>query len=131
MIPTAEITAEEDHWPYGTLGRRRWACDGRIEGFAHCDDSPNDRRAIGLFAELADEALIDLDLVEREAAQVAERRVAGSEIVHRNADAQFLGLTELEHCGVQVMNHDGLGDLELQPAVIEPGFLQRLRDGLD
>jgi hypothetical protein len=76
-------------------------------------------------------ALIDLDLVEREAAQVAERRVAGSEIVHRNADAQFLVLTELEHCGVQVMNHDGLGDLELQPAVIEPGFLQRLRDGLD
>lgn len=71
------------------FGLHSFRCDGRIEGCAHSDDSPNDRRAIRLIAELADEALIDLDLVEREAAQVAERRVAGSEIVHRNADAQF------------------------------------------
>src|SRR6266481_7845357 len=52
------------------FGLDSFRCDGRIESFAHSDDSPNDRRAIRLFAEFADEALIDLNLVEREAAQV-------------------------------------------------------------
>ncbi len=42
-----------------------------------------------LRTELARERAIDLDLVEREAAQIAERGIAGAEIVHRDADAEL------------------------------------------
>ena len=38
---------------------------------------------------LAHEALVDLDLVEREFAQIAQRRIAGAEIVHRDGHAEF------------------------------------------
>ena len=45
----------------------------------------NDRRQdlvpVALIAETGDEASIDLDSIDRERGQVAERRVAGSEVV--------------------------------------------------
>src|SRR3984893_3543914 len=49
----------------------------------------DDRDAIVFLAELADEGAVDLDLVEREAAQIAERRIAGAEIVHADAHAEI------------------------------------------
>src|SRR5262249_16353706 len=48
-------------------------CGRHAEAFAHCDDSPNDCRAIRVVvAQLPDEALIDFNFVEGEAAQAAE-----------------------------------------------------------
>ena len=39
-------------------------------------------------ASSRDEGAVDLDLVEREAAQIAQRRIAGAEIVERDPDAE-------------------------------------------
>ena len=44
--------------------------------------------------QVADERAVDLDLVERETAQVAERGIAGAEVVHRNAHAQLAQLVQ-------------------------------------
>ena len=44
----------------------------------------------GLRTELGDERLVDLDLVERERLQIGQRRIAGAEIVHRDAHAERL-----------------------------------------
>ena len=62
-----------------------------------------------------DEAAVDLDLVERERAQVAEARIAGAEIVHRDAHAERGELLEQRaHPGLVVQQHR-FGDLELEP----------------
>src|SRR6478735_9754116 len=47
----------------------------------------HDREAIAGAGEVGDEAAVDLDLAERERAQVAEARVAGAEVVERDVDA--------------------------------------------
>src|SRR5580704_10872131 len=54
----------------------------------------DDGDAIVFLAELADEGAVDLDLVEREAAQIAERRIAGAEIVHADAHAEIADLMQ-------------------------------------
>src|SRR5882762_569609 len=59
---------------------------GNSKAVADAGDGADDSRAVGFLAELPDEALIDLDLVEGEAAQVAERRIPGTKIVHRSEE---------------------------------------------
>src|SRR5688572_4736581 len=72
------------------LVERLDAFGGRIhaERLREAVDRGNDRTvaAAGLSGP-ADEALVDLDLVERGLLQIAERRIAGAEIVERQPDA--------------------------------------------
>src|SRR4051812_10059063 len=58
------------------------------EAQAEARDSPHDRDAVLAALELLHERAVDLDLVEREAAQVLQRRIPRAEIVHRDADAE-------------------------------------------
>src|SRR5439155_5353316 len=62
--------------------------DDDAEAFAEADDGTDDRLRLAVGAEIADEGLIDLDLVEGEAAQIAEAGITGAEIVHRDAHAE-------------------------------------------
>ena len=77
-----------------------------------------------LLAEFADEGLIDLDTVEREAPQIAQRRIAGAEIVHGNAGAERAQLMQRRQRGVGVLQHHRLGDLQLQPIGAQLGIAQ-------
>src|SRR5690606_248785 len=62
--------------------------DGHAEAFAEAEDGADDRLAVATFAEALHEGLVDLDLGEGEAAQVAQRRITRAEVVHRDADAE-------------------------------------------
>ena len=53
-------------------------------------DGADDRRALPAFMDVGDEAAVDLDHVERQRAQVRQRREAGAEIVERQPDALVL-----------------------------------------
>ena len=64
----------------------------------------------------ADEALVDLDLVERRLLQIAERGIAGAEIVEREADADRLQLGEHVVGRFAFDQEHALGDLELELA---------------
>ncbi len=72
--------------------------------------------------EVGDEGAVHLDLVEREAAQIAQRRVAGAEIVHRDADAELLQPVQGRQRLLAVVHEDPLGDLELEPVRRQAGF---------
>src|SRR5260370_34161912 len=50
----------------------------------HC---ANDGRRLFVHVTRLDQGTIELELVERECPQVRQRRVTGSEIVHRDSDA--------------------------------------------
>src|SRR4051794_39797983 len=58
------------------------------EVLAEPGDGPDDRDGVVLVRHVAHERLIDLDLVEGEAAQVAQARVARAEVVHRDLDPE-------------------------------------------
>jgi hypothetical protein len=51
------------------------------------DEVRSDRGVLGLLVDALHERAVDLDHVHREAAQLAERREAGAEVVDRDAHA--------------------------------------------
>src|SRR5882757_10701936 len=52
--------------------------DGDAEPDAEADDRTHDRLRVGVRTEVAHERLVDLDLVERKTAQIAQARIAGA-----------------------------------------------------
>ena len=86
------------------------------ERFGQRDDGADDGAvAVGRRGGAADEALVDLDLVERRLLQIAERAVAGAEIVEREPDAEILEPGEGVVGAVALGEEHALGDLELEP----------------
>src|SRR3954464_6130606 len=55
--------------------------DRHFEAMAKIDDGAHDRRRLRIPAEIDDEGAVDLDLVERERLQIAQRGVPTAEIV--------------------------------------------------
>src|SRR5690349_10274349 len=66
------------------LGLDALGGDGDAEALAEADDRTDYRLRLAVCGDVADERLVDLDLVEWKAAQVAQARIAGAEIVHRD-----------------------------------------------
>ena len=57
-----------------------------------------------------------------------QRGIAGAEIVQRDADAERAELVQRRERRVVVRDQDGFGDLQLQPARVEPGLGERSGD---
>ena len=64
------------------------------EGAGEIDDELADRELRRVDGDVVDEGLVDLQDVERQAAEVVERGVAGAEVVDRESDAEVLELTQ-------------------------------------
>ena len=77
--------------------------------------------------EALHEAAVDLDLVEREAPQIAQARIAGTEIVHHDRHAHRLERLQLRHDGFRIAEQQGLGDLQLEPVRREARLLRAPR----
>ena len=75
--------------------------------------------------------LVDLQHVDRQLKQVAERRVAGAEVVDRQLDADLPQLVEVGADPLVAAEQDGLGQLEQQRRRRQPGLVQRLPDAVD
>ena len=75
----------------------------------------NDGGRFGAATETADEASVDLDLVEREAAKITQRRITSAEIIHRNADTERTQLMKSFQSSFGVLHQHRLGDFQLQP----------------
>jgi hypothetical protein len=98
---------------------------------AELDDRPGQGGVLAVAGDRVDEGLVDLEDVDREAAQVAERGVAGAEVVDRQPDAERLQLTEPGDGRVGVVHEQALGDLQDQRAGVEVGVAQRGGDVID
>ena len=83
---------------------------------ARRDDGADDRGVtLGRRRRAANEALVDLDLVERRLFQIAERAVAGAEIVERQAHAKRFQLGEGLIGRIAFGQEHAFGDLQLEP----------------
>jgi len=83
------------------------------------------------FLDIADEAAVDLDLVERELPQVAQAGIASAEIVHGDADAKGLQRCQDAQRILRVVHQGRLGDFQLQAMGWQPGFSQHFGDRFD
>ena len=88
--------------------------DGHAERLAHADDRLRDGLVFGIDRQVANEGAIDLDGVDRELLHQRHRRIAGSEIVDRKANAAALDRIQHLDRARDVAHHHALGDFELQ-----------------
>ncbi len=86
-----------------------------------------DQRGFG-FDHVAHEAAIDLDLVEIEAVQVAQRGIAGAEIVQHHFDAACTQLMEHLRRLLVIVHQHGFGNLQLKPLGRKMGLRQDMID---
>ena len=109
------------------LGGRRHA-----EALCERDDGADDRDRLGhAFRRALDEAAVDLDRGEAGAAEIAERRIAGAEIVERQPDPEIEDAFEhLDGAGALVHEH-AFGHFEFEPVRRQPALRQRRGDGRD
>ena len=106
--------------PSATVSRWSVSPSCRIE----CSEG----RLVRSVGHAGDERAVDLEDVDRELAEVAERGVAGPEVVDREPHAEGLEAAQGRHRRVGVLDQDALGDLEDEAGRVEPGLGQDRRD---
>jgi len=82
-------------------------------------DCAHDRRIGRLRVDPAQERAVDLQLVDRQAAQIGEARVAGAEVVDGEAHAELADRFERGDVLGEARHQHALGDLELHLAALE------------
>ena len=73
--------------------------DLHIKAATQLDDGANDGCVVFVNQDILNEAAVDLDLVQRQAAQVTERGVAGTKIVDCNLHAGLFQAVEMTRGG--------------------------------
>ena len=96
----------------------------------HGDQRAHDGGVLGVVGDVAHEAAVDLDAREREAREIAQRGIAGAEIVERELDAPLRQLSQNPD-RVLVVERDVLGDLELERLAWQAGVLQGVLDAVE
>ena len=105
--------------------------DLHAEAAAEADHGVDDRGGVGGALDRMHEAAVDLELVEREAAQIEQARIAGAEVVERKPHAERLEAEHRKLGGVDVAEQRAFGDFELEPRRVEPGFGEDAFDHVD
>ena len=95
---------------------------GQPKAVGKPDDGAHDHFAVGIAAEIAHEAAVDLDLVEAERQQLRHGRVPGAKIVERNAHADRAQLVDHALRQQGVADDRAFGDFEFQPRRRQAGL---------
>src|SRR5436190_1283464 len=99
-----------------------------LERSTELEQATDDGRNLVSVDDRADERPIDLQDVDRELPQVAERRVPGAEVVDRQPDAQATQLVQPLGSHRRVLHEHGLGHLQYERARREPRMRQGVGD---
>src|ERR1700730_1319466 len=100
--------------------------DRKIERAAEPKHRAHDRGRLLVDIDRLDEGAVDLDLIEWKGSQIRQRRVAGTEIVHRDSNPKHLNSPQRRQCAVQVAYECCFGNLQFQPPGGKPGFEENL-----
>ena len=98
---------------------------------AERNDGLDDRGITAVGGHIAHEGDVHLELVHFELLQIAQRRIAGAEVVDRQTHAECLDLGQRLEGTIAVEHHEALGDLEFELLRRDAGFLQRILDRFD
>src|SRR5690606_8675010 len=101
-----------------------------VQVASELNDDAHDVAVIRILQQIAGEALVDLDLVQRQAPQVAQRGIAGAEVIQPDTHPGGLELLEVSGSGLDILHEAGFGDLQIQCAPIQPVTVQGAGDHL-
>src|SRR5690606_1067737 len=114
------------------LARLDAFCDDvELQAVRQLDDASHDAGGSRIPCHAMDERAIDLELIERQTTQVAQRRISRAEIVDRYRNAEHLKLPEHVDRRLAVVKDDALGDLELQSVRCKSLAVQDAREPFD
>lgn len=108
------------------LGLHAFRHHRQIEPAAERDHRADDGGRLLAVAEIGDEGLVDLDLVERKRLQIGQRRIAGAKIVHGDAHAEIFQPAQDRHRAGEIADQHAFGDLQFQPRRRQTGLQQNL-----
>ena len=94
---------------FDALGEHRQAQTAR-----HCDDGRGELDTVRIARDVMNEAAIDLQLGDREALEVGERRIAGTEVVDRQVHAQPSQTFKEGRRPLTLFHQPGFRDLQFQ-----------------
>src|SRR5262249_42018510 len=78
------------------------------------DDRRRDRHPVGGVRHGGNERSVDLEGIDRQPRQVAQRGIAGAEIVDRDAYPHLLDGAQLPDVALDVLHEEALGDLQVE-----------------
>ncbi len=132
IISLAKLAAEFPK--LGELAGRLHAFGDHVEteALGEGDDRPHDLRVLAAGADPGDEGAVDLERVEGELMEVAERRVALAEIVEGELDARATSAgSATDDADSTCSMMAALGDLHLQAVGVEARLQQDALDLVD
>jgi hypothetical protein len=99
----------------------------KAQAARQCDDGDNNGLVTCIIGNVTHKRLVNLELVNMKLLEVAQRGVAGTEVVNRHAHA---ALVQPLHDGDgfhRIVHRHALGQLQLQAVRRQTGILQNLR----
>ena len=102
-----------------------------MQGAGHRDDRGGDGFVIGVGFEIVHERAVDLELIDVEALEIGKRRVAGPEVVDRQAHVEVVERLEGGQGCRDVRHQHGLGNLKLEQVARKAGVGEHLLDHRD
>src|SRR2546426_8009649 len=91
-----------------------FAHDPQPQAVRHGDDGGNDRGVRRIAREVPHERAVDLERVDRDALETAERGLPDAEVVDAQVDAEILEPAQRDGGRMLVSHHASLGELELE-----------------
>lgn len=92
---------------------------------AHAQDRLHDRPGAGVAEHRFDEAAVDLDQMDGELPEQAQRGVTGTEVVESDANTEVGQLAQFRRQCVARSDQGGLGDFRVEALRTQPGRRQR------
>ena len=113
------------------LGLDPFGDDDKVERGGQRDDRGCEGPVGGARVDRGDEAPVDLEDVDGELMEIAERRVAGAEVIDGDPHSEGAERAEREDAPVGVAHECRLGDLEHEGRRGEPRLLEHERNSVD
>src|SRR5262249_55288176 len=101
-------------------------CD--IETLSETNDRTHNGRAVGTLSQFADERPVNLDLVEREHRQIAQRGMPGGEVVKDDGNAGTFQSLQLRNVFSALLQQNRFGNFQFEALGGELRGAQRVRD---
>src|SRR3569832_1873347 len=106
------------------LGLHYFGNHREYETLTNGHDGTGDGLIVGIVRYVTHERFVDLELIDRQAFEVAQRGIAGAEVVDRDGDAQLLEAIEHAQRPAGLLHDQAFGDLELEVAGVQTGSRQ-------
>ena len=93
-----------------------------LEALCHVNYGADDRRVVGIGADLVDKGLVNFQDINGKLPKIAEAGIAGSEVIHCKVYPHHFELLKYGDHGFGILHKDAFGELEFEISRFQAGF---------